>query len=138
MLIRHNGSQNKIVHKSGSSMKSELKAYNRSMKFLSSIGIELNSVRLCRYYLSISYMDRLGDTKVFVIPKNNSTLNGSKKWKDTMKEFGKNTMPFLEEYHQGSNLESGFVADKKMLRLNIALSRADSIRQCTVLHGHMA
>ena len=44
-------------------------------------------------------MDRLGNTKVFVIPKKNSTLNGSKKWKDTMKEFVENTMPYLEEYH---------------------------------------
>ena len=56
-------------------------------------------------------MDKLGDTKVFVIPKKNATLNGSQKWKDTMRDFVENTMLFLEEYHQRSNSGSGFAAD---------------------------
>ena len=60
-------------------------------------------------------MDKLGNTKVFVIPKKNATLNGSKKWKDAMKEFVQNTMSYLEECHHRSNSESGFAADKKML-----------------------
>ena len=38
-------------------------------------------------------MDKLGNTKVFIISKKNSTLNGSKKWKDTIKEFVENTIP---------------------------------------------
>ena len=111
----------------GSSMKSEREAYDRAMNLLSSMGIEMDSIRLDRYYSSPSYVDKLGDTKVFVIPKKNSTLNGSKKWKDTMKEFVENTMPYLEEYHQRSNSESGFAADKKMLGWNIAQRRDDRI-----------
>ena len=86
----------------GSSMKSERSAYDRAMKLLSSIGIEMVSIRLDRYYSTPSYMDKLGKTKVFVIPKKNSTLNGSLKWKNTMKEFVENTMPYLEEYHKRS------------------------------------
>ena len=71
----------------GSSMKSEREAYDRAIKLLSSINVEMDSIRLDRYYSSPSYMDKLGGTKVFVIPKKNATLNGSQKWKDTMKEF---------------------------------------------------
>jgi transposase len=67
------------------------------------------------YNSSTSYMDRLGDTKVYVIPKKNVTLNGSRKWKHTMKEFVENTMKYLEQYHQRSNSESGFAADRRIL-----------------------
>ena len=52
--------------------------------------------------------------KVYIIPKSD-TLNGSQKWKDTMREFVQNTMEYLEQYHQRSNSEVGFAADKKML-----------------------
>ena len=92
----------------GSSMKSERQAYDR-------------------YYSSPSYMDKLGSTKVYIIPEKNSTLNGSKKWKDTMREFVENTIPYLEEYHQRSNSESGFATDKKMLGWNVAQKRNDRI-----------
>ena len=111
----------------GSSMKSEREAYDRAMNLLSSMGIEMDSIRLDRYYSSPSYVDKLGETKVFIIPKKNSTLNGSRKWKETMKEFVENTMPYLEQYHQRSNSESGFAADKKMLGWNIAQRRDDRI-----------
>jgi len=111
----------------GSSMKSERDAYYRAMNLLSSIGVEMDSIRLDRYYSSPSYMDKLGNTRVYVIPKKNVTLNGSQKWKNTMKEFVENTMPYLEEYHQRSNSESGFAADKKMLGWNIAQRRDDRI-----------
>ncbi|MCL5988777.1 MAG: ISNCY family transposase [Candidatus Thermoplasmatota archaeon] len=119
--------QSRLYIAFGSSMKSEREAYDRAMDLLSSIGIEMDSIRLDRYYSSPSYVDKLGDTKVFVIPKKNATLNGSQKWKDTMKEFVENTMPYLEEYHQRSNSESGFAADKKMLGWNVAQKRDDRI-----------
>ncbi len=111
----------------GSSMKSERGAYDRAMNLLSSTGIEMDSIRLDRYYSSPSCMDKLGNTKVFVMPKKNSTLNGSLKWKNTMKEFVEDTMNYLEQYHQRSNSESGFAADKKMLGWNIAQKRDDRI-----------
>ena len=111
----------------GSSMKSEREAYDRAMDLLSSISVEMDSIRLDRYYSSPSYMDGLGDAKVFLIPKRNATFNGSQKWKDTMKDFVENTMPYLEQYHQRSNSESGFAADKKMLGWNISHRREDRI-----------
>ena len=119
----------------GSSMKSERDAYDRAMDLLSSIGVEMDTIRLDRYYSSPSYMDRLGNTKVFVIPKKNATLNGSQKWKDTMKDFVENTMQYLEQYHQRSNSESGFAADKKMLGWNIAQRREDRIDSALFCNG---
>ena len=119
----------------GSSMKSEREAYDRAMKLLSSTGIEMDSIRLDRYYSTPSYMDNLGKTKVFVIPKKNSTLNGSLKWKTAMKDFVENTIPYLEQYHQRSNSESGFAADKKMLGWNIAQRRDDRIDNALFCNG---
>ncbi len=111
----------------GASMKSERQAYDMAIKMLEDINVEMDSIRLDRYYSFPSYMDNLGNTKVFVIPKKNSTLNGSRKWKDAMREFVENTMHYMEEYHQRSNSESGFAADKKMLGWNVAQRRNDRI-----------
>jgi len=78
--------------------------------------VKLKSVRLDKYYSESSYVSRFAsDTAVYIIPKKDATLNGSQKWKDTMKEFVQNTMGYLEQYHQRSNSEAGFAADKKML-----------------------
>ncbi|MHB8567572.1 MAG: ISNCY-like element ISFac3 family transposase [Nitrososphaerales archaeon] len=122
----------------GSSLKSEKDAYDRAMKMLSELDVAIDSVRLDRYYSSSSCVDSFGDraTKVFVIPKKNTTLNGSWKWKETMIEFVTNTMQYLEEYHKRSNSESGFAADKKMLGWGIAQRREDRIncaQACTGL-----
>ena len=111
----------------GSSMKSEREAYDRAIELLSSLGIEVVSMRLDRYYSSPTYVDKLGKTKVFIIPRKNSTLNGSQKWKGTIREFLNNTMPYLEQYHKRGNSESGFAADKKMLGQNVAQRRDDRI-----------
>ncbi len=111
----------------GSSMRSEKDAYRRALEMLSSIDITLNSLRLDRYYSSPSYVDALKGTKMFLIPKKNSTLNGSEEWKSMIKEFLLDTVPYLEQYHQRSNSESGFAADKKMLGWNIAQRRDDRI-----------
>jgi len=77
--------------------------------------VKLKSIRLDRYYSESSYASRFAsDTAVYIIPKSD-TLNGSQKWKYTMREFVQNTMEYLEQYHQRSNSEAGFAADKKMI-----------------------
>ncbi len=73
-------------------------------------------------------MDKFdGSCKVYVLPKKNSTLNGSQKWKDTMKDFTRGTMEYLEQHHQRSNSESGSAADKKMLGWGITQRRENRI-----------
>ena len=62
-----------------------------------------------------------------MLPKKNSTLNGSQKWKDTMKEFVINTMNYLQEYYKRENSEAGFSADKRMFGWGIAQMREDMI-----------
>lgn len=118
----------------GSSVRSEREAFDRSMAMLKTLGINLDSVRLDRYYSSSSYVDRFG-CRVFIIPKKNATLNGSAKWKTTMKEFVEDTMHYLEEYHQRSLSESAFAADKKMLGWNVAQKRDDRIDSALFCSG---
>jgi len=76
----------------GSSMKSEKEAFDNAMRMLTNIDVTLKTVRLDRYYSTPGYVDSFGDTKVFVIPKSNATLNGSWKWKTTMIMFVKDTI----------------------------------------------
>jgi len=61
-----------------------------------------------------------------IIPKKDATLNGSQKWKDTMKEFVQNIMEYLEQYRQRSNSEACF-ADKKLFGWGIAQRSEDRI-----------
>jgi transposase len=112
----------------GSSLRSEKEAFDRAMAMLSSIDVAIDTVRLDRYYSMPGYADRFGrDTRFFLIPRKNSTLNGSWRWKEAMIEFVKNTMKYLEGYHQRSNSEAGFAADKKMFGWSIAQRREDRI-----------
>ena len=68
-----------------------------------------------------------------IIPKSD-ILNGSQKWKDIMKEFVSNTMEYFEQYHQRSNSEVGFAADKEMLGWDKRRDdRIDSALFCTGL-----
>ncbi|MEM3242953.1 MAG: ISNCY family transposase, partial [Conexivisphaerales archaeon] len=100
----------------GSSLKKE--AFEGAM--LSRVDVSLSSMRLDRYYSYPTYVDAFGAGTVYVIPKKNSTLNGSQKWKDTMKDFVRITVSYLEQYHKRSNSESGFSQDKKMLGWTVA------------------
>ena len=118
-----------------SSMKSEREAFDRVMSMLSSLDIEMSSVRFDRYYSSPSYVDGFGSAKVCIIPMSYLTLNGSMKWKHTVKNFVENTMQYLENYHARSNSESGFSADKKMLGWNIAQKRSDRIDNALCCSG---
>ncbi len=119
----------------GSSMKSERGAYDRALEMLRSTGITFNSLRLDRYYSSPSYVDALKGTKMYLIPRKNSRLNGSFEWKSMVKDFLLNTVPYLEQYHQRSNSESGFAADKKMLGQNVAQRRDDRIDSAKFCRG---
>jgi len=64
------------------------------------------------HYGESSYVSRFDkDTAVYVIPKKDATLNGSQKWKDTMKEFIKIHFITLKSTIKGKNSEA---ADKKL------------------------
>ncbi|MFA4955741.1 MAG: ISNCY family transposase [Candidatus Methanoperedens sp.] len=111
----------------GMSLKSEKEAFDKAMEMLKHIDIEIESVRLDKYYSSPSYVDRFGKAKVYVIPKKNATLNGSWKWKDTMEEFVNDTMTDLRQYYLRNNSESGFSADKRWFGWKVGQKRDDRI-----------
>jgi len=46
----------------------------------------------CRRIIEERNADRPGINAMYIIPKKDATLNGSQKWKDTMKGFIQNTM----------------------------------------------
>lgn len=115
----------------GTSQKSEKAAFERAMAMLAETGIRLNSVALDRYYSCPSYVDSFGETKVYVIPKTNATLNGSWKWKRLMMEFVMDTPQYLEHYYQREASENGWSVDKRRFgwdisqRLEERIDRAD-------------
>ncbi len=111
----------------GMSLKSEKEAFERAMEMLKHIDVKIDSVRLDKYYSFPSYMDRFPRAKVYIIPRKNATLRGSWKWKDIMKEFVDNTIPYLGQYYLRNNSESGFSADKRWFGWTVGQKRDDRI-----------
>ncbi|MEM3197242.1 MAG: hypothetical protein QXW72_03745 [Conexivisphaerales archaeon] len=116
----------------GSSLKKE--AFEGAMSMLSRVDVSLSSMRLDRYYSYPTYVDAFGAGTVYIIPKKNSTLNGFQKWKDTMKDFIRYTISYLEQYHKRSNSESGFSQDK-MLGWTVTQRREDRIESAMLCAG---
>lgn len=111
----------------GASMKSEKEAFDKAMEMLDSLDITIDSVRLDKYYSYPVYVDRFEDAKVYVIPKSNSTLKGSQKWKSTLKEFVNDTENYLHEYYRRESSEAAFSADKRRFGWKIEQKRAGRI-----------
>ena len=111
----------------GMSLKSEKEAFDKAMEMLKHIDVEINSIRLDKYYSFPSYVDRFGKAKVYIIPRKNATLRGSWKWKDTMEEFVGDTIPYLEQYFLRNNSEAGFSADKRWFGWKVEQKRNDRI-----------
>jgi transposase len=90
---------------------------------LNHIDVEIDSVRLDKYYSFPSYVDRFGKANVYVIPRKNATLRGFWKWKDTMKELVENTIPYLEQYYLRNNSAAGFSANKRWFGWKVGLGQ---------------
>lgn len=111
----------------GMSFRSEKEAFEKAMAMLEDTGIEIESIRLDRYYSFPSYVDRFGEAKVYVMPRKNATLRGSWKWKRTMMDFVEDTLPYLGQYYLRNNSESSFSADKRWLGWKIEQRRDDRV-----------
>lgn len=111
----------------GSSLKSEKEAFDKAMQMLRFIDIKMNSIRLDRYYSCAAYVNQFSDSKVYIIPKKNVTLEQGAKWTETLGDFLCNTMKYLEEYFKRNNSESGWASDKKMFGWKISQKRYDRI-----------
>ncbi len=122
----------------GTSFKSENEAYKRALKIVKKTGIEINSIRLDRYYSSHGYVKELqkkfGNIKVYLIPKTNSTVGGKTiLWSEMMKKFIKQTNSYLHEYFKRNQSESGFAEDKRRIGWKLGQKRCDRINTANIL-----
>ena len=109
----------------GSSLKSEKEAYDRAMQMLRFVDVKIKSIRLDRYYSCAVYVNQFNDSKVYIIPKKNVTLEQGAKWTETLGNFLCDTVKYLEEYFKRNNSESGWASDKKMFGWKISQKRDD-------------
>ncbi|MHB1708229.1 MAG: ISNCY-like element ISTvo2 family transposase [Thermoplasmataceae archaeon] len=110
------------------SMKSEKDAYYRALDMIERSWIELNSVRLDKYYSGQSILDDFDkNTKIFIILKKNSRIRGRRGWREIIRRFMEDPMSYLREYFRRSNSESGFSADKRATGHMIFQRREDRI-----------
>lgn len=98
----------------GTGMRSETEAFDSARSMMASIGIDVNSVRLDRYYTYQSIVKKFGlNAKFYILPKKNTTVNGNRKWHEIWRELMRDTMAFLKEYYKRESSESGFASDKR-------------------------
>lgn len=123
----------------GSSLKSEKEAFDKAYQMLQEMGIEIESIRLDKYYSCQIYVDKFSGSKVYIIPKKNATIRGSPNWKKVLNELIEDTMNFLKEYYQRENSESGIAKDKKMFGWKVGQKRPDRVNRAinatTVWHN---
>lgn len=81
-----------------SSVKSEKDAYVKALNMISDPGIEMQSVRLDKYYSGQSIIDDFSEnTRIFIIPKKNSRIRGKKGWRDIITRFMNDPMAYIRD-----------------------------------------
>lgn len=116
----------------GTSFKSEKGAFEKALTMAKKIGIDMESLRLDRYYSGEAYVklcqEYLGkDVKMFIIPKSNIAHLGVGEWCAMLRRFLEDTKAFLKEYFQRNQSESGFSEDKKRTGWRLVQRREDRI-----------
>jgi len=119
-----------------SSVRSERDAYQKALRMISGLGIQINSVRLDKYYSGQSILDDSSEnTRIFIIPKKNSRIRGKKGWRDIIASFMNDPMEFLKEYFKPNNSEAGFSSDKRATGWRIFQRRDDRIETSIFIKG---
>lgn len=112
----------------GTSMRSERAAYEAALNWLQRMGVEVNSIRLDRYYSFPNDAARFKGAKVYLIPrKNTAHIPVLPEWLEAMRGFVEETLGYLEQYYLREQSEAGFSADKRMFGWKIAQRRDDRI-----------
>ena len=110
------------------SLRSEKDAYMKALDMIAGLMIDLESVRLDRYYSGQSILDDFSEnTKIFIIPKRNSRIRGPRGWRELIRRFMNDPIAYLREYFRRSNSEAGFSADKRSTGHMILQRRRDRI-----------
>ena len=115
----------------GTSLKSEKDAFEKGLKMAKEMSINVESIRLDKYYSAEAYVELcqkyLGKVKPFIIPKKNIATLGVGVWCSMIYNFTDDTNAFLEEHFQRNHSESGFSEDKKKTGWRFAQKREDRI-----------
>ena len=123
----------------GTSFKSEKESFEQARIMLKKLNINIESIRLDRYYSNQSDVDKFPNAKVYIIPKTNVTLKGSWHWKRTLFKFYNDTIGYVEEYFKRNSSENGFGIDKREFGWRLPQKREDridtSIFCITILHN---
>lgn len=115
----------------GTSFKSEKEAFDSALAMAKDLDIDIESIRLDRYYSAQAYVETiehaLGTVKFYIIPKINATIKGSWEWKRMLYRFVQDTEAYLKEYFQRNKSESGFAQDKKRCGWTLKQKREDRL-----------
>jgi transposase len=121
----------------GSSFKSEQDAFNKAIELVNTTGIDIESLRLDRYFSAQKYVklfeEQFGNVKVYLIPKKEAPINGSWKWKRMLYDFKKDTEAYLKEYFQRNQSESCIAEDKKRVGWKLGQKRPDRLDTANIL-----
>ena len=110
------------------SLRSEKDAYMKALDMIAGLRIDLESIRLDRYYSWQSILDDFSEnTRIFIIPKKNSRIRGPKRWREILRRFMNDPIAYLREYFKRSNSEAGFSSDKRSTGQIIFQRRKDRI-----------
>ena len=120
----------------GTSMKSEKEAFDEAYKMLKKMGLNIKSARFDRYYTNRETIKKFGkNTKLYLIPKKNSTIRGSTEWKKMLVDFIENTFDYLKEYYRRENSEAGYSVDKRRCEWKVWQKRPERINTALMSIG---
>lgn len=116
----------------GIGVKSEKEAYNKAIEMLEEVKerceIKIRSERLDKYY---SYQSTLKttdkDTILYILPRKDTRINGSSRWRNIFRRLMKDPFTYLTEYYKREKSESGFSTDKRAFGWKIWQKRDDRI-----------
>jgi len=92
---------------------SEMDAYNKAIKLMEKIGVEIDSIALDKYYSSRKVIEQFGrKVSVFVMPKKNISKIGIR-WSNIFRKIAADPVAFLSRYFMRNLSESGFSSDKR-------------------------
>ncbi len=121
----------------GTSFKCEKDAFENALIIAGKTGINVESLRLDRYFSAEAYVDTcqkyLGKTKMYIIPKSNISHLGLGDWCEMVYRFADDTKAFLKEYFQRNQSESGISEDKKRTGWRLPLKREERIETAHTL-----
>lgn len=116
----------------GTSFKSENQAFKEAIKMFKLLDIgNPKSIRLDKYYSNnkkINFItSKFERINIYVIPKINATIKGSKAWKAILSKFVNNIQKYFSQYYLRNNSENAFSEDKRRFGGEILQKRLDRI-----------